>query len=258
MNRHIFCSLLLTVVFAATVAQAGGGVVEFSADAIQKGPQTPSVKAKMFVGDKRVRKEYANNGQQLVEIFDASKQHAVLLMPAKHVYMERQGSLPDLAVKTDKAMNPCQGLKEANCKKLGSESVNGRPTEKWQMIMNKEGRDQKALYWIDADRNMLVKQVLPDGTSTELRLLGKETINGRETEKWEMTATNPQGQTMRSTQWYDPELKIAIREEMPGGYMRELKNISIGAQPDTLFEIPAGYTLIKQPAENVRPAAPAR
>ncbi len=255
MNRF-FCSLLLTAAFTVSVVQAGGDVVEFSADAYQKGPQTPSVKAKMFVGDRRVRKEYATNGQQLIEIYDAKKQRAVLLMPAQHVYMEREGAIPSLIGASGATKNPCHGLKAARCKKLGNASINGRNTEKWQMVMNKDGQDMTAHYWIDSERNMLIKQVLPDGTSTELKLLGKETVDGRETEKWEMVASRPQGQSMRSTQWYDPELKIAIREEMPGGYRRELKNISIGVQPKALFEIPAGYTMVKQPSADAKPPPP--
>lgn len=257
MNGVLFCSLLLTAVIGTAEVQAGDDVVEFSADAFQKGPQTPSIKARMFVGKMRVRKEYTSNGQPLVEIFDAKKQHAVLLMPAQHVYMERQGNVAGVMSNTDKTTNPCRGQKQASCKKLGRESVNGRTADKWQMLMRRDGKEMTALYWIDSERNMLIKQVLPDGTTTEMRLTGKEKVNGRDTEKWEMTATNPQGKTMRSLQWYDPELKIAIREEMPGGYVRELKNISVASQPDTLFEIPAGYTMIRQPPDNLKPPATA-
>ncbi len=255
MNRY-FCSLLmlLTAAVTVTVVSAGENVVEFSANAYQKGPQTPPIEAKMFVSDKRVRKEYSANGQKLVEIYDAGKQNAVLLIPAKRSYMERQGSTSDFIQQAGKPKNPCQGMKNASCKKLGEEAIHGRPADKWEMVMKKDGKDLRALYWIDRERNMMLKQKLPDGTETELRMQGKVTVNGRQTEKWEMTASNPQGQTMRSMQWYDPELKISIREEMPGGYLRELKNISIGNQADTLFEIPAGYTLIKQPPGNAMPS----
>jgi hypothetical protein len=263
MNRHFYCSLLILLIAAFTVTgiSASEEVVEFSANAYQKGPQTPPIEAKMFVAGKRVRKEYSANGQQVVEIYDAGKQHAVLLMPAKRSYLERQGSTSNFIEQNSKPKNPCQGIKEASCKKLGEEKIHGRIADKWEMVMKKDGQDMRALYWIDRQRTMMLKQKLPDGTETELRLQGKETVNGRQTEKWEMTASNPQGQTMRSMQWYDPELKISIREEMPGGYLRELKNISVGVQADSLFEIPAGYTLIKQPPGDAMPppsVAPAR
>ena len=50
---------------------------------------------------------------------------------------------------------------------------------------------------------------------------------------------------MQTTQWYDRELQIAMREELPGGYFRELRNIRIGPQSDALFRVPAGYRLVE-------------
>ncbi|MGB5534442.1 MAG: hypothetical protein WBN08_00955, partial [Thiogranum sp.] len=46
---------------------------------------------------------------------------------------------------------------------------------------------------------------------------------------------------MQSTRWYDPELQIAIREELSGGYFRELRDIRVAPQPDHLFTVPADY-----------------
>jgi len=48
-----------------------------------------------------------------------------------------------------------------------------------------------------------------------------------------------------STQWYDPELRIITREELPGGYFRELKSIEIGPQPPALFKAPADYKQVE-------------
>jgi hypothetical protein len=55
------------------------------------------------------------------------------------------------------------------------------------------------------------------------------------------------GEAMESFQWYDPQLKIAIREELPGGAYRELRNIQIGKQSASLFQIPADYRKISAP-----------
>jgi hypothetical protein len=74
-----------------------------------------------------------------------------------------------------------------------------------------------------------------------LEMTGRETVNGRTAEKWEMTVEREDGQTQRSYLWYDPVLKMAIREEFPGGYVRELTDIRIGPQPDSLFRVPGGY-----------------
>ena len=63
---------------------------------------------------------------------------------------------------------------------------------------------------------------------------------------------------MTTTQWYDPQLKIAIREELPGGYFRELRDIRVGAQSPQLFTIPAGYQLTKAPQKSQSAPADAR
>ena len=93
--------------------------------------------------------------------------------------------------------------------------------------------------------------MVPDGSVADLKMIRKEKINGRDTEKWERTLSRPDGQNIKSYQWYDASLEIAIREELPGGYVRELKNIEVSKQPEKLFNIPENYKRIdQQPAIN--------
>ena len=84
--------------------------------------------------------------------------------------------------------------------------------------------------------------------------MGDETLHGRATERWEMKTTPPDGESKQSTQWYDPELQIAIREELSGGYFRELRDIRVARQPDHLFTVPANYQRVIP--EQQQPAAP--
>ena len=95
--------------------------------------------------------------------------------------------------------------------------------------------------WVDAERGIPVRSEAPDGTRMTLEMKGVETVNGRTAEKWEMTLERPDAPTQRSYQWYDPELELAIREEFPGGYVRELTDIRVGPQPASLFRVPDGY-----------------
>jgi hypothetical protein len=62
-----------------------------------------------------------------------------------------------------------------------------------------------------------------------------------------MVATMPNQPETRTFQWFDPELDLAVRQEFPGGFVSELKNVSVGKQPDHLFSIPAGYERISAP-----------
>jgi hypothetical protein len=65
---------------------------------------------------------------------------------------------------------------------------------------------------------------------------GSETVNGRDTVKYE--GTNDKGEA--STVWLDSKLRFPVKWQGKdnGG---ELENIKEGSQPASLFEIPAGY-----------------
>ena len=70
--------------------------------------------------------------------------------------------------------------------------------------------------------------------------LADETLGGREVEKWEIVSAGKDGE-VRSTLWYDVELGVPIRELVPGKMMREMTNIKVGPQADSLFSVPAGF-----------------
>jgi hypothetical protein len=133
------------------------------------------------------------------------------------------------------------------CNRIGVESVNGRPAEKWELVNSAQEQSGKMIIWLDQERRIPVRQSLPDGASMEMRLVGSETLDGRNTEKWEMKATRPGGQSSVAYQWFDPELNMNIREEQPGGFVSELRNIRIGKQPVDLFIVPPGYKLMDIP-----------
>jgi hypothetical protein len=73
---------------------------------------------------------------------------------------------------------------------------------------------------------------------------GSETIDGRATEKWRCTGqtTVPQGGTPSdATVWYDPELQFALKTAEDNGNVFEIRDVKIGAQDASMFEIPGGY-----------------
>jgi hypothetical protein len=67
--------------------------------------------------------------------------------------------------------------------------------------------------------------------------VGHESVNGRNTVKYE--GTNDEGES--DTVWLDSKLRFPVKwEGKKGG--GEMRNIQEGAQPGSLFEIPAGFT----------------
>ena len=135
---------------------------------------------------------------------------------------------------------------------MGKDKVNGRDAVKWEMTVKRNGRSFKSLHWLDTKYHMPLREQLHDGTVSTMTMLGKEKINGRNAEKWEFSAARPNGQKIISQQWYDPKLKMVIREALQGGYVRELKNIKVTKQAKKLFKVPSDYKKENVPAMNNR------
>ena len=236
---------LIATIFSAQAQQAS---VEFSADTVESGPQGDPRKGKLYVGVDQVRTEMDVDGQTMIQIIDLKRQEALMIIPQQRSYMRRKAGQGEMVGGGQQAdASPCAGMQNITCKQLGNEVINGRPAQKWEFVASAKGESSFMLFWLDEQRRIPIRQMMPDGSIMELRMLGKETINGRSTEKWEMTAKGPDGNSMVSHQWYDPEIKMNIREEGAGGYTRDIRNIRVGPQPKELFSVPAGYNEITMP-----------
>ena len=249
MRFQIISSLMILLITSAT-AMAGPGQVEFSADVVQSMPQQESRQGRIYVGNDLVRTDITVNGKTMVQIIDMKQQTAYMIDPGQKSYMERKAGpgemMPGESVAAKDA-NPCAGMQNLTCRKLGVESVNGRPAEHWELENTAQGQAGKMEIWLDQARHIPIRQVMLDGTTMEMRLLGSEALNDRNTEKWEMKATRPGGQSSVAYQWFDPELNMNIRDEQPGGFVSELRNIRVGRQPADLFTVPPGYKLMSLP-----------
>ena len=247
-------SSLVFMLFTSFMAIAATGQVEFSADVIQSMPQQESRQGKIYVGNDQVRTDINVGGKTMIQIIDLKQQTAYMLDPGQKVYMERKagpGELKPGGGGPAKNSDPCAGMQNLACSRIGVEAVNGRSAEKWELENTALGQSGKMVIWLDKERHIPIRQILPDGATMEMRLVGNETLNGRTVEKWEMKATRPGGQSSIAYQWFDPELNMNIREEQPGGFVSELHNISIGKQPADLFIVPTGYKMMSMPQDSV-------
>jgi len=239
--RYIF-ALILFFVFGSAVA------VEFSARAVQQYPQGKPRTAVISVGEDGVRREYQQNKQTIIDIYRPSKQLRLVIYPGQQAYYQYDGVKIKTGMSDAKktvSTNPCTESTTQRCRMLGREHINGRLTDKWEVSRKVKNKIIKALIWVDVQRGQALRQFFPDGSRMELLRLKDEKINGRDTEKWVLKLTRPGGKTEQTYQWYDPQLGIIIKEIIPGGYVRELKDIKIGKQPDALFNVPAGYRKLK-------------
>lgn len=82
-------------------------------------------------------------------------------------------------------------------------------------------------------------QIPPDALSK--RLVGKETVNGYETEKYEVTMRGGSG-LEKQTVWLAAKLGTPVKmTSREGGFSVEYKGIKEGVQADRLFNLPPGY-----------------
>ncbi|MBN2887420.1 MAG: hypothetical protein JXM75_12005 [Chromatiaceae bacterium] len=252
MSMHSLLRLLVALggLVSVTVA-AQVSPVQFSADMVNRAPDGQLSTGRLFVGDERTRVEKTAQGRELVHIVDRQRRAEWMLFPAEQTYMERlappEAPMPQALPAPSAERNPCAGIPDLSCRRAGEESVAGRAAVKWEMTMRRDGQTLSGAQWLDVERGLPLKYAMPDGQRMELRLVGNERLEGRAVEKWEMTASAPGQQAVSTFQWYDPELKLLVREEFPGGAVRELTNIRVGAQPDELFSVPAGYRRVEMP-----------
>lgn len=116
--------------------------------------------------------------------------------------------------------------------------------------------DQQLLWMLMPPQNMYMEvsldaRELGNGAAfegaevVESRELGREDVNGQRTTKYEITVRDPSGETATGTLWATADM-IPVKMDMvlEGGdrVVLELRDIEVGAQPDSLFEVPAGYT----------------
>ncbi len=241
--------LLVCLIGFSGLAQAIQGA-QFSAQAIERAPSGTERIARMFVGAGAVRTEYRANGEPVVEIVVMAQGKRLILYPSRSQYMEITGPVaPDLSA-DQRNSNPCAGISSARCNRLGEEMLHGRKAVKWEMLSKQANKTARTLLWIDIAYGFSLKELLPDGSLAELRLLGKEQVAGRHSEKWQRIIAAPDGTSQKMMQWYDPELKLTIREQLPNGFTRELRQVKLAPQPANLFKLPAGYKKIDPPAAN--------
>jgi hypothetical protein len=238
----VICLLALPTV------QAQQAMVEFSADTVESDMQGGEKTGKLYVGQDRIRTDIEISGQTLIQIIDLKAQEALMINTQDKSFLRRQAGGGDMmsAQKADSA-SPCAGMENITCEQKGKEQIYGRPAIKWEFTNKAGGKAESMTIWLDEQRGIPTRQIMPDGSSIEMWMLGTDSVGGRQAEKWELTMTGPDGKSTSSYQWYDPAIEMNIREESGNGYFRELRNIKLGKQPDSLFKVPAGYKEVSMP-----------
>jgi len=114
------------------------------------------------------------------------------------------------------------------------------PSEK--MYMEMKSGDMRSL------SNDVFQSLEAQKENYETKLVGTETVNGYECEKYEVMIDG----SPVSTYWQSPEIEYPIKviSGDKQNMIMELKNIEKGDVDDTVFKVPAGFTKMEMPGMN--------
>ncbi len=166
--RSISCGLL--VLASSLISLQAQRPQPFSADMTVTSPKTENVTGKIYLAVPKSRMDVTSHGQSMSMITDGSTQTTYMVMHQQHIYMEMHAnqanpmarSMPTIDTSFD-PQHPCS--KDMTCKKVGTETVNGRVCDKW-VTTQKDGKTSTA--WIDQRLFFPVKTLSPEGNSMEL------------------------------------------------------------------------------------------
>jgi hypothetical protein len=223
------------------VGQSHAQAIQFSANAVMSTPGRADVSTHLYYSSGRIRKEFFYYGEPVIQILDANKHISLMCFTDQQLCYENK-TLEEINIGIESAMeSPCEDNATLVCENLGEKVLNGRKAVEWKINASPSDEDMVSHLWLDAELGIPVKQTLFNGTTIELKWLGSEQLDTRQTEKWLQTIRLSNGEVLESHQWYDKELKISIREAFPNGNSQELKHIVVEKLPDKLFTIPVGY-----------------
>ncbi len=236
MIRVLVIALLTGLVVTPSAA------IQFSANAVMSTPGRADVSTHLYYSSGRIRKEFFYYGEPVIQILDANKHTSLMCFTDQQLCYENK-TLEEINIGIESAItSPCENNDKLVCENLGEEMLNERKAVQWKIVAKEEGAKERVTYlWLDSEFKIPVKQTLFNGTSIELKWLGSDKLDQRDTEKWLQRITLSNGEVQESYQWYDKELKISIRESFPNGNSQELKHIVVEKLPDKLFTIPVGY-----------------
>ena len=123
-----------------------------------------------------------------------------------------------------------------------------RPDLKLQWMVDVESRTCLEHSLDDAQLRAIAPAMAAATPDSREERLGTETVQGYKAEKKRVTTTQKvMGQVGRNVSlvWQAEEFDIPLRERDEEGFTEELRNIKVGAQPASLFEVPSGYRVVK-------------
>ncbi|NPU85938.1 MAG: DUF4412 domain-containing protein [Syntrophaceae bacterium] len=154
MKKRLFvlAAMMIALIFAGTAL-----AMEFSADMVNKGKGGKGMTSKVYMKDKKFRWE--SKQQDTITISRQDLMKTWIVMPKQKTYME-------MTFDPSKAQEPQEKMKgEISRKLVGSDTVDGHPTKKYEITYKDGQRQMKSYQWLATDLNQFpVKSAAVDGS----------------------------------------------------------------------------------------------
>lgn len=225
----------------------------YTATAIHALPGQPESVGRIVKSGTNLRMEYSQGGQQVIQILRPAEGVMYILDPATRSYVELRG--PAVPTPNDGYTTPCPDEGQGRgqpiiCERIGTDVVSGIDVERWKIAADANSAPLVILW--DSTRRRALRQDFPDGSVMAMSFRAMEEIAGRRAEHWVITVTAPGQEPRYGDWWFDPELRVVLREDLPTGESRRLENITVGQIPPDAFEVPAGWTRREMPAAGMQ------
>lgn len=157
-------------------AQIPTGIPQFSADMKMSG-RGEGMTGKMYFGGQKTRMDMNSPRGEMIMINDIPKKTAYMLMPQQRMYMEMNTAMQAMGrgrgprMPDAKPFDPANPCPEGDvCKKVGTETVNGRSCDKWEFTSKTNPKESHTV-WIDQKLHFPIKNVGSEGEVWELQNL---------------------------------------------------------------------------------------
>ena len=176
MKRTVYTRLAVCILLVVGMSTAWAQLPQpFSADFTVTTKNATKVGGKMYFAMPKIRMDMtsmpdsARNspmGGNMSMIIDSSTQTSYMLMPQMQMYMEMHGESGRMNPGMRNLQNLGKGYcpEGSTCKKVGSEVVNGRSCDKYE-ITDKNG--SKGTVWVDQKLNFPIRAIGSDGSQTD-------------------------------------------------------------------------------------------
>lgn len=239
-------SIAVTSLVLAFVSVAHAQVpIAYSATALHALPGQAETSGTVIKSGENMRLEFISQGKSIIQILRPEIGAMYILDPAAHTFMEVLGpAVP--ATTTQGYTNPCPGqLESQTCQRVGNDNVSGIAVERWLLSTNAQTKPISMLW--DPTRRRALRQDFPDGGAMIMSFNSMRDLNGRNTEYWTIAMISAGQPSANGDWWFDPQLRVVVRETLPNGETRRLENITVGPVDPAAFQVPQGWQKLELP-----------